>query len=104
MSKAAKVQRLRRGDYKSHRFVVGNFALEAGRVVLRCVYMGRAYDVPRPPVFTTDATCFYRWRTRQAATQFRDRWGLDAHVYDLHFMDVLPAAPAPSGKGLQGGS
>lgn len=90
MKHAAAVQRQRRGEPNEHRFVVGNFALADGRVVLRAVMCGPAYDIPRPPVLTEQAERFNRWRTRQAAHQFTTRYGLPWHVIDLHFLDVLP--------------
>lgn len=51
--------------------------------------------MPRPPILTSDPQRFCRWRTRQAATQFKNRWRLeDLHVYDIQFADVLPG-PLP---------
>lgn len=89
MAAAALMQRQRRGG-TDHRFVVGTFYLVGDRVVLHAVECGPAYDVPRPPVLTDDARRFNRWRTRQAAHQFCQRWHLDdCHVVDLHFLDVL---------------
>ena len=91
MRVAAAVQAQRRGGL-DHRFVVGQFFLVGGRVVLHAVRMGAAFDIPRPLQFTDDAAFFYRWRTRQAAHQFAVRWSIaEFHVVDLAFLDVLPA-------------
>lgn len=90
MRVAHRVQSERRGG-NDHRFVLGGLRLSGGRVVLKAVEMGAAYNILRPIQLTESAQFFYRWRTRQAATQFRDRWRLaDLHVYDLDFADVLP--------------
>lgn len=88
MKEAAAVQAERRGD-GSHPYVVGHFCKVNGRVMLRCVYAGPAYDIPRPPAFTYEAERFNRWRTRQAAHQFVQRWKLDAHVFDIGYLDVF---------------
>lgn len=88
MKAAAAIQHKRRhrGDFK---FVVGRFFLAAdGSISLRAVYCGPAFDIPRPPGFTSQAARFNRWRTPQAAAQFRDRHRLDAHVIDLAYLDV----------------
>lgn len=92
MRVAAARQAERRGG-ADHRFVLGGLRLVGGRVVLMAVEQGPAFNILRPVQLTDRPAAFYRWRTRQAATQFRDRWGLaDLHVYDLDFADVLPAS------------
>lgn len=98
MRRAARVQDERRGGV-DHVYVVGGLRLVGGRIVLMCVEMGAAWNIIRPIQLTSEARSFYRWRTKQAATQFAARWGLgDLHVYNLDYADVLPGA-LPGGQG-----
>ena len=55
---AAAAQARRRGVRECHRFVIGSLIRVDGKITLHCVYCGPAYDVPRPPVFTTDPDRF----------------------------------------------
>ena len=73
------------------RFLIGGLRLLAdGRVALVAV-AGNHVDVCRPVQFTDRPAWWAFWRTRQAATQFRDRHGLGErwHVYDRRWADVL---------------
>jgi len=91
MRTAALTQRQRRGA-ADHRFVLGGLRMVQSRIELRGVEMGPAWNIIRPIALTSDVDRFYRWRTRQAATQFMHRWALaDLHVFDLGWADVLPA-------------
>ena len=93
MAAAALRRDQRRGGH-DHRFLAGRFVFEFDeRVLLEAIEMGPAWDIVRPVRFTSCARLWYRWRTRQAAQQFIDRWSIrDVRTLDLDFLDVLPAA------------
>ena len=96
MARAARVQKQRRGA-GDHRYVLGSFFLDGRRVILRAVECGPGWDIKRPLSLTDDCQFFYRWRTRQAADQFKTRWKVaGVHVWDLAFLQVLAARSDPS--------
>ncbi|HEV2293808.1 MAG TPA: hypothetical protein VGR35_08120 [Tepidisphaeraceae bacterium] len=54
------------------------------------IEQGPALDILRPLRVTENADLMYRWRTKQAASQFVARHGImDVHVFNLSWLDVL---------------
>lgn len=103
MRSAALTQEQRR---QPGRFVVGGLRLIDGRVVLHAVEQGPAFNIIRDlkgrPLIGDQAQAWYRWRTRQAATQFVGRWGLeDLHVFDLDWADVLSGSVVVEATSLE---
>lgn len=91
MKAAALTQSKRRGDYKTHPYVVGGLRLINNCIVLVAVEKGAAWNIIRPIRLTANATLQYRWRTKQAAAQFIDRHQLpDLHVWHTGWLDILP--------------
>lgn len=91
MRAAALTAAKRRGNANTHALVLGHHRLTAGVITLWAVAQGHALDILRPIQMTDKPQHMYRWRTVQAASQFRDRHEIaDAHVINLHWLDVLP--------------
>lgn len=93
MRAAALKQSKRKGTDKTHTHVLGGMRLLAGRIVLFAVEQGHAQNIVRPIRLTDQWPLMYKWRTKQAASQFMHRHELpDLHLFDTHYMDILPAA------------
>lgn len=90
MKRAWRVQQRRRGSHATHRYIVGRFTLDAGRVTLEAVAQGPAMNILHPVRCTATCRNWYWWRTRQAAQQFIHRHALrDVHSIDTVFLDIL---------------
>lgn len=99
MRAAALTQRQRRGDDTTHVYVVGGMRLIGNAITLAAVEQGPALNIIRPIQLTPDARRMYRWRTKQAASQFIDRHTLaDLHVFNLAWLDILHAGDLPAGQ------
>jgi hypothetical protein len=90
MKRAALIQAKRRGTINTHKLVLGSFRLSKGVITLFAIEQGDALNIIRPIQFTDEPARMYRWRTIQAASQFKDRHDIqDTHVVNVHWLDVL---------------
>ena len=62
-----------RAELSSARHVIGRFTLDGDRVLLEAIAMQPGYWIDLAAPLTREFSCFYRWRTRQAAWQWLAR-------------------------------
>lgn len=90
MKKAAAETAKRRGERLEHQYLIGRFELHGTRVLLACIKADAAYHIHENEL-TNDATFFARWRTKQAAWQWKQLRPQhnELHLIHLGYLDVV---------------